>query len=146
MRWLFRIDILVCSVIKSRKMVLMTEASKENVLLCAFVTPCVYEQHKFVLWYNTLVWKGAASGAAAVKVKLQIFWVSSVIPGSAATDFTTDKPFSPQSVSRNIFLFILEESLGKVSWNFYRSGGRGGKWNGNPGLKERGLKGIKFII
>lgn len=34
MRWLFRTVIWVCPVIKSRKTGLMTEASKEIVLLC----------------------------------------------------------------------------------------------------------------
>lgn len=73
MRWLFRIVILVCLIIKSRKTVLMTEASKENVLLCACVSPCVYEYHEFVLWYSALPWMNAPYFALAEKLKLWVF-------------------------------------------------------------------------
>lgn len=73
MRWIFRIVILVCPIIKSRKTVLMTQASKENVLLCACVTPRVYECHEFVLRYGALPWMNAPHFALAEKVKLWVF-------------------------------------------------------------------------
>lgn len=48
----------------------MTEASKENVLLCACVTPCVYDYCEFVLWCSALPWTNAPYFTLAEKVKL----------------------------------------------------------------------------